>query len=248
MPTSREMLPRQRTDGASHRSFSRWSDELYCAGALDQRCPALGDSVTAGRCYWEVPPTWRAATEDDMNRTLHFQRWSMDRFNPPAAGVGSYRHYSASEAASCARGKRLLIAGDSTTRDTYYALLAALGHPISKGYPSDPQRYWPEGQFDPHPLPTGAVDAHGLCLGNFDKRRTCSRDVRWDGNRSSAAFHFLTRSNSSWELDLFSSSLGDEPLDAASCAVPGVRVVGGTAMTCPGRAHRRLCSARCTSG
>ena len=129
---------------------------------------------------------------------------------------------------------------DSTTRDTYYALLAALGHPISKGYPSDPQRYWPEGQFDPHPLPTGAVDAHGLCLGNFDKRRTCSRDVRWDGNRSSAAFHFLTRSNSSWELDLFSSSLGDEPLDAASCAVPGVRVVGGTAMTCPGRAHRRL--------
>ena len=97
MPTSREMLPRQRTDGASHRSFRRWSDELYCAGALDQRCPALGDSVTAGRCYWEVPPTWRAATEDDMNRTLHFQRWSMDRFNPPAAGVGSEAREQADE-------------------------------------------------------------------------------------------------------------------------------------------------------
>mmetsp|Transcript_24789 Transcript_24789/g.68072 ORF Transcript_24789/g.68072 Transcript_24789/m.68072 type:complete len:237 (-) Transcript_24789:39-749(-) len=65
------------------------------------------------------------------------------------------------------------------------------------------------------------MDQFGMCLGNFDKRHTCTRQVRWGArNDTSVLFHFLTRSNSTWELDLFSNHVGGEALDAAFVQCP----------------------------
>lgn len=47
----------------------------------------------------------------------------------------------------CMRGRRLLVAGDSTARDMLYELLAVVGHPMQAYYPTDPRQYWPESAF-----------------------------------------------------------------------------------------------------
>jgi hypothetical protein len=155
----------------------------------------------------------------DINTTAAKRHLSSDKWDPRA----DMKKYGPVAAAECMRGRRILVAGDSTSRDTFYELMAVVSHPVSAGYPTDPRVYWNVHEFEPRPPPGGGADVFGQCAGNFDKQRTCTRDVRWGlRNETAVLFHFLTRSNSTWELDLFSQHVGDQPLDAAfiQCARP----------------------------
>lgn len=203
--------------------FEDFSAQLYCAGASEQLCRVNGAPVASGVCHWRLP-AGASVTVDDINTAAGKLRMASDRWDPRTDGIpGEFRKYGPLAASECVRGRRLLIAGDSTTRDTFYELLAVAGHPISLNYPTNPREYWGVHDFEPRKLPTGASDAFGVCIGNYDKQLTCLRDVRWGSrNETSVLFHFLTRSNSTWELDLFSQHVGDQPLDAAfvQCASP----------------------------
>ena len=190
--------------------FGEFSAQLYCSGATEQVCRVKGVSVPAGQCHWKRAPDWLAATDQDMARS-HAVRWQHDRWDPHSTGVPGFHKYGRDEAFACMRGRRVLVAGDSTSRDTFYEFLAVVGHPIQVQYPTDPRQYWPESAFEPQLLPAAGRDVFGVCMGNAEKERTCTRDVRWGRlNETSVVFQFLTRSNSSWELDLFAKQLGDD--------------------------------------
>jgi len=114
--------------GPTH--FEQLSTQLYCAGAMEQLCRVDGRAVWPGHCHWLRSPDWLPTTERDMRRETR-ARWPNDRFNPRGRGVaGGYRYFGPEAAAACARGHRILVAGDSTTRDTFYELMAVLGNPI----------------------------------------------------------------------------------------------------------------------
>lgn len=211
-------------------SFRHFSNQLYCAGATEQRCP---DGTPAGTCYWQrnFPPSggWRQITAAEANRSRdeYSRRFPTDRWDPAAARVPGFRYFGPEAAARCVRGKRIHIAGDSTTRDTFYEFLAAAGHPVF----SDPKLgEWPAGSFEPRsPISSGGKDRGGECMGNFDRKKICLRDERFPAPGGAGAgadgetrlsFQFLMQSNSSWEADHASKMLGDRRIDAAFVQCP----------------------------
>jgi len=224
--------PRQAARGpefsnAPRSDFRRFSDDLYCSGAVEQKCLVGNHRLTAGQCLWYKPQRsllgagWAAVTDDDMNATLTPRSaLAHHRFDPVRGGAASYgyRHFGRDAAARCVAGKRILVAGDSTTRDTYYELLVVGGHPERVSVPSAPDAYWPPSAYAPRdPGP----DRQGRCMGNFDKRVACVRDYR--GNATRLAFQFLMRTNASWELDDARKLLaqdGGPPVDAAFVHCP----------------------------
>ena len=128
--------PRQAARGpefsnAPRSDFRRFSDDLYCSGAVEQKCLVGNHRSTAGQCLWYKPQRsllgagWAAVTDDDMNATLTPRSaLAHHRFDPVRGGAASYgyRHFGRDAAARCVAGKRILVAGDSTTRDTYLNL------------------------------------------------------------------------------------------------------------------------------
>ncbi|KAL3932445.1 MAG: hypothetical protein SGPRY_000702 [Prymnesium sp.] len=119
----------QRARCSSHDcdAFQRFSAQLFCSGAMQQRCilPDLPSS-TAGTCLWFTQDKL-PVREIDMNRSISdrhaskiIRRWPSDRWDPVAAGVLGFRYFDQQAAEACVRSKRVLIAGDSTTRDTFY--------------------------------------------------------------------------------------------------------------------------------
>lgn len=138
-------------------AFLRFSEQLYCAGAEERRCPLPnGGRTEAGSCYW------RSTT----NRTSLPR--PTDEWDPEEVGAGGYRRIRRSEANECAHGKRVLLLGDSTTRDTFYELSAVIGRPIWQwARPRDDRhfaQYWPEDQWSPRapPSTSGASDVSGV--------------------------------------------------------------------------------------
>jgi len=142
-------------------NFEHFSTQLYCSGATEQLCRVDGEAVASGQCYWRRSPDWRATTLDDVNVT-NKPRFPRDRWDPrEATDAKGFHKYGPESAAACARGRRILVAGDSTTRDTFYELLAVVGHPINVGYPTDPRQYWGANDFEPRQLPAAGGDKYG---------------------------------------------------------------------------------------
>eukprot|EP00966_Prymnesium_polylepis_P187080 4336800-Prymnesium_polylepis.1 len=115
-----------------------FSAQLFCSGALEQRCSlaAHNISTTAGTCLW-YKPSAKPVREVDMNRSIgesHAQtivrRWPSDLWDPIASAMPGFRYFGPRAAQECVRGKRVLIAGDSTTRDTFYEFALVAGHPM----------------------------------------------------------------------------------------------------------------------
>ena len=105
----------------------RFSAQLFCSGAMEQRCN-LGHNMTstAGACLW-YKQSGKSVREVDMNRSISeshattiVRRWPSDAWDPVAAGMPGFRYFGPKAAEACVRGKRVMIAGDSTTRDTFY--------------------------------------------------------------------------------------------------------------------------------
>ena len=153
-------------------SFRHFSEQLYCSGAVERLC-ALPDGTRelAGYCYW------RNAGGRNVTSML-------DEFDPEAAGAAGYRRFGPSDAAKCVAGRRMLLLGDSTTRDTYYELAATIGRPI---WSKKVQPGWPESSWSPNAPATSslAYDASGMCNGNEDLTPpwACMRDL-WLGREA----------------------------------------------------------------
>ncbi|KAL1529222.1 hypothetical protein AB1Y20_000177 [Prymnesium parvum] len=209
--------------------FSRFSAQLFCSGAMEQRCvPGVNVSTSPGTCLWYKPSS-RPVREADMNRSLGerhaeaiVKRWPTDRWDPAAAGVPGFRYFGPAASEACVRGKRVMIAGDSTTRDTFYEFALVAGRPMwSQRVYERRGSYWPEGQYEPHtPTSSGGADIRGACIGNYDKRKMCWRDESFAGGATRLGFQFLTRANSSWELDRVREGLSERAADVVFVQCP----------------------------
>jgi hypothetical protein len=171
--------------------------------------------------------------EPDMNRSISeswassiISRWPSDRWDPVAAHIPGFRYFDAKAAQSCVRGKRVMIAGDSTTRDTFYEFSLVAGHPMFPGQIyNDVSRYWPPTQYEPRaPHSSGGSDVRGMCIGNFDKKKMCWRDERHPdpagGPETRLGFQFLTRANSTWEIERAQTGLADRQADVLFIQCP----------------------------
>jgi hypothetical protein len=218
--------PTPSSAGSAGSTFRHFAAQLYCSGAEEQRCP---DGRQAGVCNWFRSGSQLIPIVDaDVNRSWseNSRRFSSDRWDPVRAGASGFRYFDRDAAASCVRGKRIHLAGDSTTRDTFYEFAAAAGHSMF----ADPkQGVWPPGAYEPRsPMSSAGRDIHGECLGNFDRKKFCVRDERYaeaGGEERSAAetrlsFQFLMRSNSSWEVSQAAGMLADRRIDAAFVQCP----------------------------
>ncbi len=207
-------------DSYHHNSTSHFATQMYCAGAEQQRCP---DGTAAGSCMW-FTNAMRPVTARDMNRTdwdRVSRRLSSDRWDPVRAHVQGFHYFDKAAAAACLAGKRIHVAGDSTTRDTFYELLAVGGHPIFTGGGG----VWNSKQYEPSsPTTSGGKDVRGMCLGDFNKKWSCVRNERWtpqgQGAESEISFQFTMRSNSSWEYGQLGRNFRERPLDVALVQCP----------------------------
>ena len=209
-------------------AFARFSAQLYCSGAEEQQC-ALPSGVRApsGRCHWwrrtadddGFVPLWEGSGANSSAAPLHDGNsvGQHDRWMP--ADAPGYRRMGANESRQCVRGKRLLLVGDSTTRDTFHALLAAAGRPIWRELELRRHPWIGSAWAPPAPFTTRAVDKYGVCGGDQTATppRACVRDVAFDEtgellplNGSSArkvraaarVSYQYVMSNASWEMEL----------------------------------------------
>lgn len=217
--------PSAHTTHAPHNPFRRWAETLYCTGAEEEKCPlANGTRVRPGQCNWQkhVGSEWVSVPEADMADRAHLPWWNAHRWEPPAES--GYRHFDREAAAACVRAKRLLVAGDSTSRDTFYMLGLVAGHggSLFANMPNSSREYWPDGSW--MPATSRMQDRQGPCLGNYDKTIRCVRDhefVNPPGEPSTRlSFQFLMTSNASWELHDARKMLGERPPDFAFVQCP----------------------------
>ena len=164
--------------------FDHFMTQLYCTAATEGRCADMErQSYTpSGSCYW-------------LRGAKNTTRWQP----PQSAAVDAMRPTAAGR---CLHGERVLLLGDSMTRDTFYQLLAAVGRPAI--FPSlRPGRTPAEG------LLSAGNDAYGKCLGSasghagdgtsWRQAGGCFRDVsflRWatpSGPRRQMCVRHLTR-------------------------------------------------------
>ena len=177
--STHRMRPVVRTDTECHtgrqrswRGFEDFSFSLYCSGTSCQRCPSTGGAdLHPGQCYWRKREDRRQGsfststlTEADMNITsANKKRFAWDRWDPAHFGA-PFRHFHRQAARECTGGKWLHVAGDSTARDTFYALMLAAGKPIYRGYRNKSTRYWQDSRWTPlAPYLQGGTDLHGVC-------------------------------------------------------------------------------------
>lgn len=90
------------------------------------------------------------------------------------------------------RGKNILFAGDSTTRDTFYQFVNVAGCPIFDRFVAKKTLTFPSN-------PMGR-DAMGHCMGNAEKRIICARDVACN-NTTRIYFRFTTKGSSELEME-----------------------------------------------
>ena len=90
------------------------------------------------------------------------------------------RHFGPAEAKQCLHGARVLVVGDSTSRDTFYELTTMGGMAMSV------LRQWPEGAWTPLERASTSMgrDQYGHCGADISKSPPvlCTRDLVFSGN------------------------------------------------------------------
>ena len=202
---------------ASNHGLHDFAAQLYCAGAVEQRCP---DGQNAGVCYWYRNERGGALVPlrpDEVNRSssTSTSRMPSDRWDPVRSKTRAFHFFDRAAADKCLAGKRIHVAGDSTSRDTFYELMAVGGHPLF----ADGSGEWTAGRYEPRtPVSSGGRDKQGQCLGDMGRGWWCVRDERHisTGNvESRTTFQFLMRSNSSWEGEQIAGKLSPGSLGTA---------------------------------
>ena len=131
------------------------------------------------------------------------------------------RMFDKKAAAACLASKRIHVAGDSTTRDTFYELLAVGSHPIFQKGAGE----WVDREPAPRsPMSSLGRDVQGMCYGQLQQGQSCVRDEAWPspagGMDTRISYQFLMKSNSSWEEGQMRKHLRNRTLDAAFVQCP----------------------------
>ena len=154
--------------------FRHFSDNLYCYGSEERLCPhptaSAGDHP--GECYW-FRSNGAPITHADMDVRPRSQ-WQGDVWDAVRAGAvdrDAFTRFDARAAATCVRNKHLLILGESTTRDLYYAFAAAVGLKAD----------------------------HSYCMNLSPQKPICRKVTDGDGS-TRVSFQFLSRSNATREM------------------------------------------------
>ena len=198
--------PRHRLHASTTTPFARWSDNLYCSGAVDQSCRlADGREMLKGQCYWHkhlARNQWQSVSEADMETakrpTFVGHRWDPLQPQWPRSGESGFHYFGRDAASRCLQGKRVLVAGDSTTRDTFYELVTVAGHGglIMRNLPNESAVYWPDRAYAPREPGGTMQDRQGWCMGNHEKRLSCLRDLHIadpsGGPATRFSYQFLT--------------------------------------------------------
>lgn len=204
------------SEAAAARSFGRFAANLYCSAAEERRCALPGGLRTQpGQCFWYKTRAGPVPVSEEDMRLEKKPRWPSDKWDPIAAGAvapSAFPPFDLERAARCVRGLHVHVIGDSTTRDTYYELLAAVGRPIYSGaYPTTPSTIWPSSSWHPAMPRVNGRDVDGACMSNGRRRVAClrSRDFAGaDGRQTRLSFQFLAYANSTWELEKASALVG----------------------------------------
>jgi len=209
--------------------LARFSAGLYCGG-VDRHCPLPGGRRgRPGECFWlrQEESTWRAVVAADLeNRSMDPDQ---DRWDPAAYGQKGFHRLDKHEAARCLRGRRILVVGDSTTREVYTALTAQAGAPVVR------RMRWSDGEWEPahrwHMSRRWEVnrsvwfadhthDRHGTC--SFSSR--CVRDellgADEPGRPAGHAGFVFVMPNTQEELSRFQRLLVSQPWEAVLVQCP----------------------------
>ena len=154
--------------------FRHLSDNLYCYGSEERLCPHPATSAGdhPGECYW-FRSNGAPITHADMDVRPRSQ-WQGDVWDAVRAGAvdrDAFTRFDARAAATCVRNKHLLILGESTTRDLYYAFTAAVGLKAD----------------------------HSFCMNLSPQKPICRKVTDGDGS-TRVSFQFLSRSNATREM------------------------------------------------
>lgn len=138
----------------------------------------LGDSI-------DLASDWRGVTADELRRhsgrAPRVRDWFAFQHFDPTRSEPAFAHYRPASAGACLHGKRLLLLGDSTTRDTFYELLAVLGHAIFHWTPAKAMAAlsFPSTSLAPPTrMTSGGKDRYGRCVVSEALQTTCVREVR----------------------------------------------------------------------
>ena len=205
--------------------FRSFNDQLYCSGAVERKCRLRnGTTWEAGNCFYDYIDTAtrlkRHVFDGLFDRDTRLQT-KQHTFDPNSWGVHhkAYHHFDAERARNCVKNKNVFIAGDSTTRDTFYefAAVAGLGHIAFENYypPPDHMNWENSAQMKE---PNGDYDAAGRCTGNVILKGGCQRVVEMNSTR--IYFQFLTAQSVTRELDVIESLANRTTFDFAFVQCP----------------------------
>lgn len=172
-PPFRDVVAPPARTASHHSSYTQFMAQLYCSAAEEGRCsmPERGQHSVSGECYWQSNGARR-------------------RWQPPIYAVNNNVSMHPAAVAKCLARRRVLLLGDSMTRDTFYEILAELGRPIFAN--TNPSMLMdPAWMGRPHPSQTGGKDRFGDCAASSNATMTnCMRDIHFiagDASGGSAA-------------------------------------------------------------
>ena len=118
------------------------------------------------------------------DRALALQKFAA-QWRPELAGTPGFRQFRRDDAAACLRGRRVLLLGDSQTRDTFLQLTTIVGsslhwweQPGAPGRLTAAAGTWRENEWAPRTREASmGKDGLGKCLGSDSGYDNCVRDV-----------------------------------------------------------------------
>ena len=118
------------------------------------------------------------------DKALALQKFAA-QWRPELAGTPGFRQFRRDDAAACLRGRRVLLLGDSQTRDTFLQLTTIVGsslhwweQPGAPGRLTAAAGTWRENEWAPRTREASmGRDGLGKCLGSDSGYDNCVRDV-----------------------------------------------------------------------
>ena len=127
-----------------------------------------------GECLWFKKDA-QAIMHADMAARPRSQ-WMSDKWDPVKAGAvdaAAFQRFDTKRAIECVRGKHIVVLGESTTRDLYYAFTSSLS-------------LKPDRSF---------------CMNLGPTKPICHRTTTGADNQTRVSFQFLGKSNNTREMD-----------------------------------------------
>ena len=178
--------------------LQRFTDQLYCSASELRQCVRPRSSVreNPGECLWFTTDN-RPVTSADMQDRAKAIRHRWDAIQAGAVSAASFQRFDNRNAiVSCLRGKHILMTGESTTRDLFWELSAAAGFKVDRSWCMNlPDKKTALGK-------AGFID------------KPCTRVAEDSASGSRLTFQFVSKANSTREVEVTRELLAGRPPDA----------------------------------